>query len=80
MAHINWKDVIIGLLVAYVAIDLLLAYAVGGKHQGLFNSISTSSKEENGCLVIVIGLAIGFFAWYLSSKVRECFTPIPQMK
>jgi uncharacterized membrane protein len=67
---LQWKDVLIGVLVAYVAIDLVMACMIKGHTtcvEKLFKSLSTSK----GLMVLVIGVAIGVAAWYFSSQSKE---------
>jgi ABC-type antimicrobial peptide transport system permease subunit len=68
------KDILIGLLVAYVAIDLLLAYATRTRHPGLFATLQVAMKDENVGVVVLIGLGVGFLAYYLASRAREMYT------
>jgi ABC-type antimicrobial peptide transport system permease subunit len=67
------KDIIIGVLVAYVVIDLLLAYATRARHPGLFATLQSAMSDENVGVVVLIGLGVGFLAYYLSSRARELF-------
>lgn len=70
---ISWKDLLIGVLVAYVVIDLLLAYATRVNHPTIFDTLQRSLRDENVAVVVLIGIGVGFLAYYLSSKSRERF-------
>jgi len=71
MYPLHFKDIIIGILVAYVVIDLLLAYAIRVRHPGVFVTISTAISDENTGVVLVIGIAAGIMAYYAARKSRE---------
>jgi H+/Cl- antiporter ClcA len=68
------KDIIIGVLVAYVVIDLLLMYATKSRHPGLFGALSDSMKDDGVMMVVAIGIGLGFLAYYLARKSRDMFT------
>ncbi len=70
----HMKDIVIGLLVAYVVIDLLLAYATKSRHPGLFASLQTAMKDENTAVVMVIGACAGLLAYVLARRSREMFS------
>ncbi|HMP28990.1 MAG TPA: hypothetical protein PKD85_05290 [Saprospiraceae bacterium] len=65
------KDLIIALLVAYVVIDLLLAYAIKSRHPGVFETLSRSLEDENVMVVLAIGVAAGVLAYYLARRSNE---------
>ena len=73
---VQWKDVVIGLLVAYVVIDVLLSFMIKRKYPSLVEKLIESISSSNGIIIIGIGILAGFVAWYLSSKSKECYTPI----
>lgn len=73
MLH-HWKDILIGLLVAYIVIDLLLAYATKSRHPGLFRGLENAVKDESYGIVLVIGVGAGFLAYYLARKSRDLFS------
>lgn len=68
------KDILIGLLVAYVVIDLLLAYATKMEHPGLFGALWSARRDDGMAVVVVLGIGLGFLAYYLARKSREMFT------
>lgn len=74
MMHYDGKDLIIAVLVAYLVIDLLLAYAVRVRHPGVFQTLMSSMQNENVMVVLVIGIAAGVLAYYLARRSREMFT------
>lgn len=74
MYPLHIKDVVLGVLVAYVVMDLLLAYAIKTRHPGVLASISSAMSDENVGVVVVIGLASGLLAYYFARKGREAFS------
>lgn len=62
------KDVIIGVLVAYVALDLLLHCITAGSRPGLFQALGMYSDTGNVILVLILAIAFGVGAWYLASR------------
>lgn len=68
------KDLIIAVLVAYLVVDLLLAYAIKARHPGVLETLSSSLKDENIMVVLVIGVAAGVLAYYLARRSREMFS------
>jgi len=74
MYPFHFKDILIGVLVAYVVIDILLSYAVSVNHPGVFSTIKSSLSNENVGVVVVIGAAFGLLSYYLSRKSREQFS------
>lgn len=62
------KDVIIGVLVFYVALDLLMHCLVSGDRPGLFETLSRYSDNGNVILVILLALAFGGLAWWLAQR------------
>jgi H+/Cl- antiporter ClcA len=72
--HYYAKDLIIAVLVAYVVVDLLLAYAIKARHPGVFQTLSASLQDENVAVVLAIGLGAGVLAYYLARRSRDMFT------
>ena len=70
----NWKDIILGILVAYVAIDLMLAYAVKRSSPSCLEKMMDYMGTQSGLIAIAVGVLVGLVAWYLSSKSTERFT------
>jgi hypothetical protein len=68
------KDLLLALLAAYVAIDLLLAYASKSRHPGLFATLQQASSDENVAVVLVIGACVGILVYVLARRSREMFT------
>lgn len=65
------EDIILGLLVAYVVIDMLLAYMSKSRHPGMFETLKNSMHDENIAAVLVIGLGAGVLAYYLARRARN---------
>jgi hypothetical protein len=74
MYPLHIKDIILGVLVTYVVIDLLLAYAIKVRHPGVLSTITSALSDENVGVVVVIGIASGLLAYYFARKSREHFT------
>jgi hypothetical protein len=74
MYPLHPKDILLGVLVAYVVIDLLLAYALKARHPGVLTSIWSALSDENVGVVLVLGVASGMIAYYLARKSREHYT------
>ncbi len=69
------KDILIGLLVAYVVADLLLAYATKARHPGLFAALQAAASDENMAVVLVIAAAVGILAYVVARRSsRSGFT------
>lgn len=68
------KDILIGLLVAYVVMDLLLAYVAKARHPGLFATLQNAMKDENTAMIVVIGLAAGALAYILARRSKDYFS------
>jgi hypothetical protein len=62
------KDILIGLLVAYVVADLLLAYATKSRHPGLFAALQTAMNDENVAVVLVIAACVGILAYVAARR------------
>jgi hypothetical protein len=72
--HYHWKDVLIGLLAAYVTLDLLLAYATKVRHPGVLATLQMAMSDENVGVVVAISLVVGFLAYYLSCRTKDYFS------
>ena len=72
-----WKNIVIGVLIAYLVVDLMMAYVTKSSHPGLFGSLVASYNDTNVLMVLIIGAIVGFIAWYLSSTStgKECLYP-----
>lgn len=64
-------DIVLGLLVAYVVIDLLLAYMSKSRHPGMLETLKNSMHDENIAAILVIGLGAGVLAYYLARKAHK---------
>lgn len=65
------KDLLIAVLVAYVVIDLLLAYMIKSRHPGVVAALQMAMSDENVAIVIAIGVAAGVLAYYLSRRMMN---------
>lgn len=63
------KDIILGILVAYVSIDLLLS-----GHPGTILTLFKGNVDTG--IVVVIGLAMGLLTYHFARKSRESFVKI----
>lgn len=71
----HMKDILIGLLVAYVVADLLLAYATKARHPGLFAAMQAAMHDENVAVVMVIAACVGVLAYVIARRSsRSGFT------
>lgn len=69
------RDILIGLLVAYVVADLLLAYATKSRHPGLFAALQSAMNDENIAVVLVIAACVGILAYVVARRSsRSGFT------
>lgn len=64
-------DILLALLVAYVVIDVLLAYTSRSRHPGMLATLQNSLHDENIAVVLVIGLGAGVLAYYLARRSKE---------
>ena len=64
------KDIIIGVLVAYVAIDLMLAHMRQPPMPCTFQKVFDNIKEQDVLIITVVGILIGFAVWYISKLSR----------
>nr|QBK86337.1 MAG: uncharacterized protein LCMAC102_01320 [Marseillevirus LCMAC102] len=69
----NWKDILIGVLVAYVVVDLLMVSVMKTKHPSCLRTMMKLYSDQNGLIVIAIGVLVGGAAWYFSSLNKERF-------
>ncbi len=69
------KDVIIGVLAAYVVIDLMLAYMRQPPFPCTFQKVFDNIRDQDVLIITVVGVLIGVAIWYLSKMSRtEPFT------
>lgn len=69
MQHL--KDILIGLLVAYVVADLLISFLAKRKHPSLVEKLVSSLDEENMIMAAIIAVLSGVLAWYLSKQRKD---------
>lgn len=71
----SWKDILIGALVAYVVIDLMMAYTMKKTMPSLVEKMVSSLDDQSAMVAIVVGLLVGGIAWYFAKQSKECFIP-----
>ena len=64
------KDIIIGVLVAYVVIDLMLAHMRQPPFPCTLQNVFDNIRDQDVLIITVVGVLIGFAVWYLSTKSR----------
>ena len=71
------KDIIIGVLAAYVVIDLMLAHMRQPPFPCTLQKVFDNIRDQDVLIITVVGILIGFAIWYISKKSRtEPFTPM----
>ena len=68
-----WKDVVIGLLVAYIVVDIMMAYALKKRYPSLMEKTLSSLNNQGTVVAIIIGLLLGLMAWYFSKRTISSF-------
>ena len=74
MRHL--KDILIGILVTYVVIDLLISMLANRNHPSLLEKMLSGLDEENIMMACVIGILVGVLAWYLAKNSKELYKPL----
>lgn len=69
----SWKDILIGVLVAYVAVEILVSYSMRRKAPTCIEKAMEMMSSADGVMVVFLGVLIGLVAWYLSSRAKEGF-------
>ncbi len=64
------KDIIIGVLVAYVAIDLMLAHMRQPPMPCTLMKVFDNIRDQDVLIITIVGVLIGFAGWYISKKSR----------
>lgn len=70
------KNILLGLLVAYVVMDLLVSMLARRKHPSLLEKVMENLDEENVMMACVIGVLAGILTWYLASNSKEMYTSV----
>lgn len=74
------KDIIIGVMAAYVVIDLMLAHMHQPPFPCTLQKVFDNIRDQDVLIITVVGILIGFAIWYISKKSRtEPFTPTPMV-
>lgn len=71
----NWKDVLLGVLMAYVVIDMMIAYTMKQSSPSCLEKMVESISNQSGIVAVIVGVIVGVVVWYLASKSKECFVP-----
>lgn len=74
-----WKNILLAILVAYVAIDLMASYVTGLKHNGalaVFAHLGSAERRGKAVMVILFGAVIGYFTHYYVA--REGYNSNPE--
>lgn len=79
MIQTNWKDILIGVLVAYVVIDVMMAYAMKRSSPSCLEKAMAAMSDQSGLVAVIIGVLVGVVVWYLASRSKECFVPAPSV-
>ena len=66
-----WKDVLIGILVAYVIVDMMMAYTLRRSAPSCLEKMVDVASTKEGLVAIVVGIIIGFIAWYFSRRKTD---------
>ena len=69
-----WKDLLLGILSAYVLIDLMMHYTMKSSMPSVVKKMSTVWESPTGIVAIVVGVLFGLFVWYIS-KTTETYEP-----
>ena len=72
----NLKDILIGILVAYVVMDVLISMLAKRSYPSLIEKMLGGLDQENVMMACVIGVLAGVLAWYLAKNSKELFKPL----
>jgi hypothetical protein len=75
----NWKDVLLGLLVAYVVIDMMIAYTMKGNSCNCLEKMVEAIGDQSGIVAVIFGVLVGVVVWCIASRSKECFIPAPSV-
>ena len=64
----SWKDIVIGILVAYVAIDFMFGHLNEPAYKTACAKLMDNINSKNGLIIAIVGILIGVAFWYLSTK------------
>ena len=74
--QMNLKDILIGVLVAYVVIDVSISMLAKRSYPSLIEKMMSGLDQENVMMACVIGVLVGVLAWYLAKNSKELFKPV----
>jgi len=62
------KNVIIGVLVSYVVIDVVLSMTSKGKMPSVIEKLIATMSDTNTMCVAIAGIVLGAVVWYLLKR------------
>jgi hypothetical protein len=75
----EWKNLLIGIFVAYIVIDILLAH--NGNCPSILQKCSGCLSDNKKTMFLIVGILVGIAAWWLASMSTENYTlPAPTME
>lgn len=72
-SEVNAKNVLLGLLSAYVAADILMSLMMKKSIPSCIENLVKYAGTQEGLMVIILAILVGFIVYCMSSK-KECFT------
>lgn len=64
------KDIVIAILIAYVAMDLLFGFMFKRKYPSCLEKMGNLLKTQQGMVVVLLGIAAGLLSFYVSRRYR----------
>ena len=71
MSSTWWKDVIIGLLVGYVIVDLMMSMMSGRRTPSVIEKVFASIEDTGVMVSLGVGVVGGALVWYLCNKTDD---------
>jgi len=63
-----WKDFILGLLVAYVALDLLMAWQSQGRYKSTLEYAFAGGVNNSNMWVGIVAIILGLVVWWFAPR------------
>lgn len=76
MYPLHFKDIALGVLSIYIAVDILLSFSSNTKHTSVFSDVFNHISDRDMGMVLIMGAITGLFVYYFARKSRENFTEI----